>query len=59
MLHFEYRVEVGVETSAGLKCVLVEIGAQSAMTFGKIRMQVLHVNNLVSLSLVSKLVILS
>ena len=32
----------------GLKSVLVEVGAPSVMTFGRIKMPVLHVGSLVS-----------
>ena len=39
---------------AELKSVLVEIGVQFAMTTGRIKMQVLHVDSLVSLNMVYK-----
>ena len=47
------RVAVMSKVMVGLKCALVGIGAQSAMTFGRIRMQVLHVSSWDSLSTVS------
>ena len=40
------------ETWVGLKFVLVEIGVQSVMNFGKMKMQVLHVGSLVSPNMV-------
>ena len=39
--------------TVGLKCVLEKIGAPYVMTFGRIKMQVLYVDSLVSRSMVS------
>ena len=48
------RVAVMSKAMVELKCALVDIGQQSAMSFGRIRMQVLHVSSWDSLSMVSK-----
>ena len=39
--------------TVGLKCVLEKTGAPYVMTFGRIKMQVLHADSLVSRSMVS------
>ena len=46
------RVGVDNVTMEGLRFVSVEVGVQFVMTSGRIRMLVLHVDNLVSLSMV-------
>ena len=49
------RVGVDNVIMAGLKFVSMEVGVQSVMTFGRIRMLVLHVDSLDSQSMVRNL----